>query len=399
MRASTRTARSTAIPWPDLSRSNRSSTGSSTHRRRAARRTCAAAWRAARRSWRPARRSDSAADRRRSAYGSTAYVGLRRASSARDRADTPTASRARAAASSPAIALSSARRSSRDRGICAPQPSWSRLADSEDRRQRRRADRRATRAAGCTGGGAVCVCDGAAAAAAGEQPAEGCRAVDEESARISGGSAGKLTAAPERGDADALVLTLSRSPRQVGRMSTSIVPARPAHARRRPRLAGCSSRSPVPARSAVLALSRGENVSAAWLLVAALCTYAIAYRFYSAHHRGQDLRARRDSRDAGGAAERRPRLRADQPLDRLRPPLRGHRRPGPLVGPTLAAQFGYPPRRDLDPRRRRARRRRAGLRHPLPPRFGATASRSARWRRRRSGPSPGSRRWSRCSAS
>src|SRR5688572_15230085 len=30
-----------------------------------------------------------------------------------------------------------------------------------------------------------------------------------------------------------------------------------------------------------LALSRGETVSAAWLLVAALCTYAVAYRFYS----------------------------------------------------------------------------------------------------------------------
>ena len=30
-----------------------------------------------------------------------------------------------------------------------------------------------------------------------------------------------------------------------------------------------------------LALSRGESVNAAWLLVAALCTYAVAYRFYS----------------------------------------------------------------------------------------------------------------------
>ena len=30
-------------------------------------------------------------------------------------------------------------------------------------------------------------------------------------------------------------------------------------------------------------------------------------------------------------------------MDRLRPPLRGDRRPGPLVGPTLAAQFGFLP--------------------------------------------------------
>src|SRR5437773_3760474 len=32
---------------------------------------------------------------------------------------------------------------------------------------------------------------------------------------------------------------------------------------------------------AVLALSRGETVNAAWLLTAAVCTYAVAYRFYS----------------------------------------------------------------------------------------------------------------------
>ena len=32
---------------------------------------------------------------------------------------------------------------------------------------------------------------------------------------------------------------------------------------------------------AVLALARGENVSAAWLIDAALGSYAIAYRFYA----------------------------------------------------------------------------------------------------------------------
>src|SRR4051812_27221447 len=32
---------------------------------------------------------------------------------------------------------------------------------------------------------------------------------------------------------------------------------------------------------AVLALSRGEQISAAWLVTAAVCTYAVAYRFYS----------------------------------------------------------------------------------------------------------------------
>ena len=31
----------------------------------------------------------------------------------------------------------------------------------------------------------------------------------------------------------------------------------------------------------VLALARGESVNAVWLIVAALCSYAIAYRFYA----------------------------------------------------------------------------------------------------------------------
>src|SRR4051812_39712576 len=32
---------------------------------------------------------------------------------------------------------------------------------------------------------------------------------------------------------------------------------------------------------AYLALSRGESISAAWLLTAAVCTYLVGYRFYS----------------------------------------------------------------------------------------------------------------------
>ena len=32
---------------------------------------------------------------------------------------------------------------------------------------------------------------------------------------------------------------------------------------------------------AVLALHRGETVSAAWMVIAAVCTYLVGYRFYS----------------------------------------------------------------------------------------------------------------------
>ena len=93
----------------------------------------------------------------------------------------------------------------------------------------------------------------------------------------------------------------------------------------------------------VLALRRGENVSAAWLLVAALCTYAIGYRFYSAFIAAKvfaldDARATPSERLSDG--------RDFVPTNRWI--VFGHHfaaiaGPGPLVGPTLAAQFGYLP--------------------------------------------------------
>jgi carbon starvation protein len=92
-----------------------------------------------------------------------------------------------------------------------------------------------------------------------------------------------------------------------------------------------------------LALRRGENVSAAWLLVAALCTYAIGYRFYSAFIAAKifaldDARATPSERLSDG--------RDFVPTNRWI--VFGHHfaaiaGPGPLVGPTLAAQFGYLP--------------------------------------------------------
>src|SRR2546430_4231284 len=45
----------------------------------------------------------------------------------------------------------------------------------------------------------------------------------------------------------------------------------------------------------VLALSRGESVNAAWLLTAALCSYAVGYRFYSRSEErrvGEECRSR-----------------------------------------------------------------------------------------------------------
>jgi carbon starvation protein len=92
-----------------------------------------------------------------------------------------------------------------------------------------------------------------------------------------------------------------------------------------------------------LALSRGEPVSAAWLLVAALCTYAVAYRFYSKFIASKIF--------ALDPARPTPAVRLNDGRDFM-PTNRwivfGHHfaaiaGPGPLVGPTLAAQFGFLP--------------------------------------------------------
>ena len=93
----------------------------------------------------------------------------------------------------------------------------------------------------------------------------------------------------------------------------------------------------------VLALSRGETVSAAWLLTAAVCTYVVAYRFYSPFlaQRVFGLDPRRAT-----PAERLNNGRDFVPTNRW--VLFGHHfaaiaGAGPLVGPVLAAQFGYLP--------------------------------------------------------
>ena len=92
-----------------------------------------------------------------------------------------------------------------------------------------------------------------------------------------------------------------------------------------------------------LALSRGETINAAWLLTAAVCTYLVAYRFY-ARFIASKVFALDDNR-------RTPAERLDDGRDYV-PTNKwivfGHHfaaiaGPGPLVGPTLAAQFGYLP--------------------------------------------------------
>src|SRR5438309_7329596 len=92
---------------------------------------------------------------------------------------------------------------------------------------------------------------------------------------------------------------------------------------------------------AVLAMSQGEPISALWIIVAGLCATSISYRFYSKwlatkvlvlnDERATPAMVQNDGKDF-------------VPTNRWM--VFGHHfaaiaGPGPLVGPVLAAQFGF----------------------------------------------------------
>ncbi len=94
---------------------------------------------------------------------------------------------------------------------------------------------------------------------------------------------------------------------------------------------------------AVIAVHRGEPINALWLVVAATCCYALGYRFYSKFIAAKIL--------ALDALRATPAERLENGRDFLvtnKWVVFGHHfaaiaGPGPLVGPVLAAQFGYLP--------------------------------------------------------
>src|SRR5437016_6723679 len=94
---------------------------------------------------------------------------------------------------------------------------------------------------------------------------------------------------------------------------------------------------------AILSMSRGEQINALWIIVAGLCAFAISYRFYSKwlaskvlllnDERATPAFVQNDGKDF-------------VPTNRWM--VFGHHfaaiaGPGPLVGPVLAAQFGFLP--------------------------------------------------------
>jgi carbon starvation protein len=94
---------------------------------------------------------------------------------------------------------------------------------------------------------------------------------------------------------------------------------------------------------ATIALHRGEPISATWFVLAAACSYLVAYRVYSAFIAAKLLAL---DKTRATPSERRDDGRDFVPTNKW--VLFGHHfaaiaGPGPLVGPTLAAQFGYLP--------------------------------------------------------
>jgi carbon starvation protein len=93
----------------------------------------------------------------------------------------------------------------------------------------------------------------------------------------------------------------------------------------------------------IVALTRDEPVNAAWLVIAAVCIYFIAYRFYAVYIADRAFRV--------DASRQTPAYLHNDGLDYVptnRYVLYGHHfaaiaGAGPLVGPVLAAQMGYLP--------------------------------------------------------
>lgn len=94
---------------------------------------------------------------------------------------------------------------------------------------------------------------------------------------------------------------------------------------------------------AIIALNRGEKINALWIVIAAVCTYLIAYRFYSKFIANKVL--------STDPTRMTPAYRHNDGLDYVptnKYVLFGHHfaaiaGAGPLVGPVLAAQMGYLP--------------------------------------------------------
>ena len=93
----------------------------------------------------------------------------------------------------------------------------------------------------------------------------------------------------------------------------------------------------------VIAIERGEPINSMWLVLAAACSYLVGFRFYAKFIAAKVMVL---DNTRATPAERLRNGHDYEPTNRWI--LFGHHfaaiaGPGPLVGPTLAAQFGYLP--------------------------------------------------------
>ena len=93
----------------------------------------------------------------------------------------------------------------------------------------------------------------------------------------------------------------------------------------------------------MIAIVRGEQINSVWFVIAAVCTYVIAYRFYARFIENKIVKPRDDRATTAEIMEN---GKDYMPTDRR--VLFGHHfaaiaGAGPLVGPVLAAQMGYLP--------------------------------------------------------
>src|SRR5437764_3291323 len=94
---------------------------------------------------------------------------------------------------------------------------------------------------------------------------------------------------------------------------------------------------------AAIALNRNEHINSFWLVVASACTYLVGFRFYA---RFLSTRVMALDENRATPAERLRNCRDFEPTNKwivFGHPFAAIAGPGPLVGPALAAQFGYLP--------------------------------------------------------
>src|SRR6266849_4322383 len=94
---------------------------------------------------------------------------------------------------------------------------------------------------------------------------------------------------------------------------------------------------------AAIALNRGEHINSTWLVLAAACTYVLGFRFYAKFIAARVMSL---NNQRATPAERLENGHDFEPTNKWI--LFGHHfaaiaDPGPLVGPVIAAQFGYLP--------------------------------------------------------